>query len=113
MKNTLKIKKGPQFKNGGSAVLVKHTQKTLSDAKKVKKKTESAVKKLNKAIDTFKGTLKNLSTGPKKKKRKNKTKKTTPTPTPTPEEPPVEETSSTPEEPPVEETSSTPEEPSP
>jgi len=74
MGKTLKVKKG------GSAKLVKHTKKTLSEANLIKGKTEKAVEKLNKAIHKFKDTLKKLSTTPKKKKKK-KTKKTTPPPT--------------------------------
>ena len=70
MKKTLKKNRNNRNVKGGSAILVKHTQNTLSDAKKMKKKTESAVNKLNKAIETFKSTLKKLSTKSDKRKKK-------------------------------------------
>ena len=38
MKKTLKKNRNNRNVKGGSAILVKHTQKTLSDAKKMKKK---------------------------------------------------------------------------
>ena len=65
---TLKIKKG------GSAKLAKQTQKTLSDAKKVKKKTETAVKHLDKAIHKFTDTLNKIAHGVSQKKRKKQKK---------------------------------------